>query len=158
MGREARSARRGETPDPKKSRLKRCANAELRAAKITTEASTSKCPRPTGTARMRRGEFAPLGKGKPSSVTEYVQGYSRKRIFRRETVACACGHHVITANVPDKVVDRTQYGPRLYGCPAIVRSGRRSGPDFTPFRSARPWLCGAGRVRRELNTAQAKSR
>jgi transposase len=107
-----REVRRGETPDPEKSLLKRRANAQLRAAKIKTEvvdvkvpATERHCPQCGG------GEFAPLGKGKPSSVTEYVQGYFRKRIFRRETLACACGHHVITADVPDKVVDRTQYGP-----------------------------------------------
>jgi transposase len=107
-----REARRGETPDPEKAQLKRRANAELRAAKIETEvvdvkvpATEHYCPQCGG------GEFAPLGKGKASAVTEYVQGYFRKRIFRRETLACACGQHVITAAVPDKVVDRTQYGP-----------------------------------------------
>lgn len=107
-----REARRGEASDPEKSQLKRRANAELRTAKIKTEvvdvkvpATEQHCPHCDG------GEFTPLGKGKPSSVTEYVQGYFRKRIFRRETLACACGQHVITAAVPDKVVDRTQYGP-----------------------------------------------
>ncbi len=32
-------------------------------------------------------------------------------IFRRETLACRCGQHVVTASVPDKVFDKTQYGP-----------------------------------------------
>jgi len=107
-----REARRGEPPAPEKSLAKRRANAELRASKIQTEtvdvkvpATDRHCPRCNG------DDFATVGDGKTSSVTEYVQGYFRKRIFRRETLACSCGQHVVTAPVPDKVFDRTQYGP-----------------------------------------------
>ena len=107
-----REARRGEPPAPDKSLAKRRANAELRASKIKTEtvdvdvpAADRHCPHCNG------GNFAAVGDGKTSSVTEYVQGYFRKRIFRRETLACSCGQHVITAPLPDKVFDRTQYGP-----------------------------------------------
>jgi transposase len=107
-----REARRGETPDPEKSQLKRRANAALRAAKIKTEVIDVKVPATERHCPECGGEdFATLGDGKPSSVTEYIQGYFRKRIFRRETLACSCGQHVVTAPVPDKVVDRTQYGP-----------------------------------------------
>ena len=108
----AREVRRGEPPEPGKALSKRRANAELRAAKIKTETfdvkvppSDRHCPECGGDA------FAKLGGGKPSSVTEYIQGYFRKRIFRRETLACRCGQHVVTAPVPDKVFDKTQYGP-----------------------------------------------
>jgi len=107
-----REVRRGEPPAPGSSLAKRRANAELRAAKIKTEtvdvkvvAADCRCPHCKGDA------FATFGDGKTSSVTEYVQGYFRKRIFRRETLACSCGQHIITAPVPDKVFDRTQYGP-----------------------------------------------
>lgn len=107
-----REVRRGEQPDPAKSLLKRRANAEIRAAKIKTEvvdvpvpAADRHCPQCGG------NDFAKLGEGKPSSVTDYVQGYFRKRIFQRETLACRCGQHVVTAPVPDKVFDKTQYGP-----------------------------------------------
>jgi transposase len=107
-----REVRRGEQPDPAKGLLKRRANAELRAAKIKTEvvdvpvpATERHCPKCNGS------HFTKLGEGKPSQVTEYIQGYFRKRIFRRETLACRCGQHVVTAPVPDKVFDKTQYGP-----------------------------------------------
>jgi len=107
-----REVRRGEQPDPAKSLLKRRANAELRAAKIKTEvvdvpvpATERHCPQCDGR------HFSKLGDGKPSQVTEYIQGYFRKRIFRRETLACRCGQYVVTAPVPDKVFDKTQYGP-----------------------------------------------
>jgi transposase len=107
-----REVRRGEQPDPAKALLKRRANAELRAAKIKTEVvdvpvseTQRHCPKCDG------NHFTKLGDGKPSQVTEYIQGYFRKRIFRRETLACRCGQHVVTALVPDKVFDKTQYGP-----------------------------------------------
>ena len=107
-----REVRRGEQPDPAKSLLKRRANAEVRDAKIKTEvvdvpvpAAERHCPQCGG------DDFAKLGEGKQSAVTDYVQGYFRKRIFRRETLACRCGQHVVTAPVPDKVFDKTQYGP-----------------------------------------------
>ncbi len=107
-----REVRRGEQPDPAKGLLKRRANAELRATKIKTEvvdvpvpATERHCPKCDGS------HFTKLGEGKPSQVTEYIQGYFRKRIFRRETLACRCGQHVVTAPVPDKVFDKTQYGP-----------------------------------------------
>lgn len=107
-----REARRGEAPDPEKSQVKRRANAALRAAKIKTEVVDVKVPATERHCPACGGEdFAALGDGKPSSVTEYIQGYFRKRIFRREVLACSCGQHVVTAPVPDKVVDRTQYGP-----------------------------------------------
>lgn len=107
-----REARRGEPPAPEKSLAKRRANAELRASKIKTETADVKVPATDRHCPHCNGDdFATVGDGKTSSVTEYVQGYFRKRIFRRETLACSCGQHVITAPVPDKVFDRTQYGP-----------------------------------------------
>lgn len=107
-----REARRGEPPAPEKSLAKRRANAELRAAKIKTETVDVKVPTADRHCPHCNGDdFATVGDDKTSSVTEYVQGYFRKRIFRRETLACSCGQHVISAPVPDKVFDRTQYGP-----------------------------------------------
>lgn len=107
-----REARRGEPPDPDQALAKRRANAELRAAKIKTETVDVKVPPADRHCPQCGGdEFVTLGDGKPSQVTEYVQGYFRKRIFRRETLACRCGQHVVSAPVPDKVFDKTQYGP-----------------------------------------------
>jgi transposase len=107
-----REARRGEQPDPEKAQLKRRANAALRASKISTEVVDVKVPVPDRRC-PHCGDDAPkpLGDGKPSSIIEYVPGYFRRRIFQRETLACRCGQHVVTAPVPDKVFDKTQYGP-----------------------------------------------
>jgi transposase len=107
-----REVRRGKKPDPEKVRHTRRANAELRAKKLVKEEvdvpvpdSERHCPKCGGTS------FAPLGDGKPSTITEYVPGYFRTRIFRRQKLACQCGECILTAPVPDKVFDKTQYGP-----------------------------------------------
>ena len=86
MGREVR---RGKDTDQQKCIEQRRANAQLRAQQLQTEVidvpvpqEQCRCPKCQGT------QFAPMGEGKPSSVIEYIAGYSRKRIYRRQTVAC----------------------------------------------------------------------
>lgn len=58
-----------------------------------------------GHAKMRN-----VGSGKPSVVYEYVQPHFRKRVFRRETLSCRCGH-IVTAPAPDRVGEKTRYAP-----------------------------------------------
>lgn len=107
-----REVRRGKTKDPSRATQTRRANAELRAKKLKTEIvevpvpdSERHCPHCGG------DDFSPLGLGKPSCVIEYVHGYFRQRLFRRQKMACRCGQRIVTAPVPDKVFDKTQYGP-----------------------------------------------
>ncbi len=104
---------RRDQPAPTERRLAtRRANAALRATKMQTEVVDVPVPKdPRHCPKCGGDAFAPLGDGKPSSITEYVPGYFRKRIYRREKLACRCGEHIITAPVPDKVFDRSQYGP-----------------------------------------------
>jgi transposase len=63
------------------------------------------CPK-CGNAELRS-----VGDGKPSTVYEYVPGYFRRRIYRRETLSCRCGEYIVNAPSPEKTTDRTQYGP-----------------------------------------------
>jgi transposase len=107
-----REVRRDKEANQQQRVDQRRANAQLRAQQLQTEVvevavpeEQCRCPKCQGT------QFVPIGKGKPSSVIEYISGYFRKRIYRRQTVACSCGQHFITAPVPDKVFDRTHYGP-----------------------------------------------
>jgi len=107
-----REVRRGKKADPQQRQQTRKANADLRAKKIETEmvdvpvaGPARKCP------KCDRTDLKPLGDGKPSSVIEYVPGFFRRRIFRRQKLACPCGEYIVTAPVPDKVFDKTQYGP-----------------------------------------------
>lgn len=106
-----REVRRGRKSDPGARQATRRANAELRAKTLETETTPvtvrddqRRCPLCDDPDPARLPE-------KTSSVIEYVPGYFRRRIYHRETVVCACGQHIVTAAVPDKVFDRTQYGP-----------------------------------------------
>lgn len=81
----------------------------LRDTKLETEvvpipvpADECTCPE-CGNPKLRR-----VGTGKPSTVYEYVQPHFRRRIYRRETLACRCGH-IVTAPAPDRVGEKTRY-------------------------------------------------
>jgi transposase len=110
-----REVRRGAPADPAARQAARRRNAEIRDQQVQTEhvvvpvpPEAQQCPHcATG------GTFSEVGGGKPSSILEYVPGYFRRRTFHRQVLACSCGRHIVTAPVPDKVFDRTQYGPRF---------------------------------------------
>lgn len=107
-----REARRGRTADPEARKRSRRANAELRAKKLETEAVPVPVPEPARNCSVcGSSDLKALGAGKPSVIIEYVPGYFRRRIYRREKLACSCGEYIVTAPVPDKVFDKTQYGP-----------------------------------------------
>ena len=110
-----REVRRGAPPDPNARADARRKNAEKRAEQVRTEdvqvpvpPEAQKCPKCTN-----GGKFKDVGEGKKSSVWEYVPGYFRRRRYHRQVMACTCGRCIITAPVPEKVFDRSQYGPRF---------------------------------------------
>jgi transposase len=95
--------------DPEQSAQKRRDAIELRETKLETEITPvpvppNQCTCPAcGNGQLRR-----VGKGKASTVYEYVQPHFRKRIYQRETLACRCGH-IVTAPAPERVGDKTRY-------------------------------------------------
>jgi transposase len=89
------------------ARQSRQQNAALRDASVETEVTpvpvdNKACPKCDGSLRH-------VG-SKPSVVWEYVQPFFRKRIYERETVACACGH-ITTAPAPERMGEKTRYAP-----------------------------------------------
>lgn len=99
-------------PVPPTSGLKagREARANLRTTNLETEviavpvpAEARACSSCGGTADKS------VGRGKTSTIYEYVSPHFRKRVYHRETVACGCGQHIVTAPAPDRVGDKTQY-------------------------------------------------
>jgi transposase len=70
-----------------------------------------------GSEKMRQ-----VGHGKPSVVYEYVQPHFRKRVFRRETLSCRCGH-IVTAPAPDRVGDKTRYAPSFIAHLIVTKCG-----------------------------------
>ena len=101
-------------PVPPTSGVKagREARRDLRSATLETEVVPVRVP---DDARLcsscGKSAVKPVGPGKTSTVYEYVSPHFRKRVYQRETVACGCGQHIVTAPAPDRVGDRTQYAP-----------------------------------------------
>ena len=71
--------------------------------KVPDEARS--CPQ-CGNAKLKS-----VGEGKPSTLYEYVPGYFRRCVYRRETLSCSCGQYIVNAPSPERTTDKTQYGP-----------------------------------------------
>lgn len=106
-----REVRKQRPADPAATRVTRRKNAELRATRVVTEdvphkvpAADRTCPKCDGT------DLRPVGDGKISSILDYVPGYFRRRQHIRETLACVCGEHIVTAPGPDHSVEGARYG------------------------------------------------
>jgi len=108
MDREVRKQR---PADPAATRATRRKNAELRATRVVGEDVTHKVPEAKRTCpKCNRADLRPVGDGKVSVVLDYVPGYFRRRQHIRETLACVCGEHIVTAPGPDHSVEGARYG------------------------------------------------
>jgi transposase len=106
-----REVARKRPPDPAATAAKRRKNAELRATRVLTEDVTYKVPESQRVCPSCSGtDFRPVGSGKESFTVDYVPGYFRRRRNVRETLACTCGGHVVTAPGPDHSVEGARYG------------------------------------------------
>ena len=56
-------------------------------------------------------KLKPIGQGKESVVYEYKPAHFIAHRHVRETLACPCGEHVVTAEGPSKWVEKSQYAP-----------------------------------------------
>jgi transposase len=98
-------------PTPSETAAKRAAAAELRHAKLEVEVTPLPVPAGQRTCpACDDKKLRPVGDGKISTVIEYVRPHFRKRVYRRETLSCRCGH-IVTAPAPDRVGDKTRYAP-----------------------------------------------
>lgn len=115
-------------PTPSETRRKRAAATELRETKLETEVvpvtvPPEQCACPDcGSEELRR-----VG-DKPSTIYEYVQPHFRKRIYRRETLSCRCGH-IITAPAPARMGEKTRYAPSFVAH-LIVSKCSESTPQY----------------------------
>ena len=107
-----REVKRSRKTDPKKSQQTRRKNAELKAKAIKTETVTVAVPEADRDCpKCGNDELTKINSVKPTTIIDYVPGYFRRRVYQREKLVCSCGKHVVTAPVPDKVFEKTQYGP-----------------------------------------------
>ena len=70
----------------------------------TVPLAERKCP------KCGSEDLKTVGDGKPSTIYEYVPGYFRRQICRRETLACSCGDYIVNAPGPERTTDTTRYG------------------------------------------------
>jgi transposase len=106
-----REVRKQRPADPAAIQATRRKNAELRATRVVTEDVPHKVPDAERTCPKCAGtKLRPVGAGKVSTVLDYVPGYFRRRQHIRETLACACGEHIVTAPGPDHSVEGARYG------------------------------------------------
>ena len=97
--------------DPEETASKRSALAALRASQIETEITQIRVPHKDRCCRScGNTELRPVGKGKSSTVIEFVQAHFRRRIHQRETLSCRCGA-IITAPPPERMGEKTRYAP-----------------------------------------------
>jgi transposase len=116
-------------PTAEETAKKRAEAHALRRTKLETEivpvpVPPEQCTCPEcGSTELRR-----VGKGKPSTVFEYVQPYFRKRIYQRETLSCRCGH-IVSAPAPTRVAEKTRYAPSFIAH-LIVSKCSESTPQY----------------------------
>lgn len=108
---------------------KRRENAALREARVETENIPVPLPPEAHTCPECGNEkLRPVGKGKPSTVWQYVQPFFRKRVYWRETRSCRCGH-IATAPAPDRMGDKTRYAPSFVSHLIVNKCGD-SNPQY----------------------------
>lgn len=114
-------------PLPPKKDPGAAANARARTQAFQAGLDTEIVPVPVPDAERTCGQcgnekMRHVGAGKPSVVYEYVQPHFRKRVFRRETLSCRCGH-IVTAPAPDRVGEKTRYAPSFIAHLIVTKCG-----------------------------------
>jgi transposase len=87
------------------------------------------CPRCGGR------EFTPLGEGKLTEMYELVAARVERLLHVQEKQRCRCGEFIVTADPPDKVFDKTRFGPTFMAQVAVSKCA-----DSIPlYRQAKAW-------------------
>lgn len=68
-------------------------------------------------------ELNPLGTGRETVTFDYVPGYFIRRMHVQQTLACSCGQHVVTAEPPPKVFDKSRYEPGFMAHLVVAKCG-----------------------------------
>lgn len=80
-------------------------------------------------------EFTPLGEGKLTEMYEVVAARVERQLHVQEKLRCRCGEGILTADPPDKVFDRTRFGPTFMAQVAVSKCA-----DSIPlYRQAKAW-------------------
>ena len=90
-------------------RAKKAAREELPTEVVhhAVAAEKRRCPK-CGSDKLK-----PLGEGKTTTVYDYVPAKLVRRVHVQETLACACGEGIVTAEGAAKPIEQGQYGAGL---------------------------------------------
>ena len=93
----------------KKTRAIRKANAEARSAAAVEEHEHAYVDDDARVCPCCSGEAKTISTKKSTATYIYVNGYFKKRVVYRETVACSCGDYIHSAAPPAKVLGQSKY-------------------------------------------------
>jgi len=80
-------------------------------------------------------EFTPLGEGKLTELYELVAARVERQLHVQEKCRCRCGETILTADPPDKVFDKTRFGPTFMAQVVVAKCA-----DSIPlYRQAKSW-------------------
>jgi len=102
-------AQEGEA-DPELAWSRRRENAALKRQLEVIRTLHQVAPEKRRCPRCGRENLKPLGEGRITAVTEHVPERFIRHEHVQEILSCPCGEYVVTAEVPQKVVDRGRYG------------------------------------------------
>ena len=89
----------------RKRRENEVAKTKLETIEVDIPVPKEQCTCPAcGNERLKS-----VGKGKTSTIIDYVPGYFRRRVYRRQTVKCTCGKYIVTAPPPEKASEGSRY-------------------------------------------------
>ena len=99
-----------------KARAQRRATMPTETVDVAVPDDERTCPRcPDAPALSPSGQTS-------SEVIDFVRAYLRRRIFRRETLSCRCGH-IVAAPAPLRFGDKGQFGAGLVAHLVVAKVG-----------------------------------
>lgn len=112
MPRISDELKKGKPRDLEAAKRARAERAAARKVALETKTTIHAVPKAQRQCpQCGREDLKPLGVGKESVVYEYVPARFIAHKHVRETLACPCGGHVVSADVPLKWIEKSQYAP-----------------------------------------------
>lgn len=110
------------TPDEQKAT--RRANADAKAQTQTLRIEHRVPPEQRTCPECGNEKLKPIGKGRTTSVWEFIPARFVRYDHVQEVLKCRCGDYVVTAPGAPKVVEKGRYGPSFLAHIAVAKCGQ----------------------------------
>jgi transposase len=111
-----------------RAQQKREENAARRKELPTEHHTRDVAPGQLVCPHCQEGTFRPLGEGEDTVTFDVVPPVLVRQVHTRRKYACSCGQHIITADGPPRVIERSPYGPGLIAQAVVSKCA-----DATPL-------------------------